>query len=661
MTLPTFTLSGQVERLDGGDLSALAGIPVVLTSNLPWDSFLSVASEDAILEVHTVTTVLGANGVLGPVTLLADDASLNLDAPIQWQVKIGGLAPWWFNAPADGTDYDLKDTSPVTGLFPTHAVGGDGPQGPAGAAGAAGAEGAKGDPGDTGPSGVPGTPGATPIASWYRPLQGLTSAITSEQRNDVLTTGVGSTIGWAFAAGKYRFVGCSPVAIDIYGACVNNNNGLTVSDSQYQELTVEFWSNATEIHLYMFCGNNPDMWAIVDDQRITTGYLHTVTTGGITWVLTQETAVWRKWRLCVPGQFYGLAVNVGADIAATAPGHQIAVIGDSFVSGAGVDNAVSDGVAGSIIAGAMWGEFEQITGVDVWRAGVGGTGYVAEAALTGKGKYGSSTRLAALAAMPPMGAVVVFGTINDGLTDPATVVAAANATWTAIKAAQPDAPLIVMGVQGNKSPMDPALVTLNDALRVAAEAHSDVWAFIDTITDTFMSGTGHDGAPTGAGNSDYFVSTDGTHPTHLGHRYWGENLARLLGAIDSDAQRGPKGDTGATGATGSPATPRVSTTNAPGATPSINVGSYDTVVFTGLATAITSMTTNLTGSANQEQKLMVLLVDNGTPRAITWGSSFVSSGVATLLATTVAGKIHRVGFIYDGVHWVCVAVDAVGY
>ena len=56
-----------------------------------------------------------------------------------------------------------------------------------------------------------------------------------------------------------------------------------------------------------------------------------------------------------------------------------------------------------------------------------------------------------------------------------------------------------------------------------------------------------------------------------------------------------------------------------------------------------------------------LFKDDGTPRAITWGSSFVSSGVATLLATTATSKQHWVKLMWDGSHWVCLAVDATGY
>lgn len=105
------------------------------------------------------------------------------------------------------------------------------------------------------------------------------------------------------------------------------------------------------------------------------------------------------------------------------------------------------------------------------------------------------------------------------------------------------------------------------------------------------------------------------------------------------------------------------TVNAPGATPSINTDVTDQATFTGVAAAITSMTTNLTGTASNGQKLMIRFKDSGSAQTITWGAKFGSSGVATLLATTVASKTHHVGLVYDSTAalWVCVAVDATGY
>ena len=97
------------------------------------------------------------------------------------------------------------------------------------------------------------------------------------------------------------------------------------------------------------------------------------------------------------------------------------------------------------------------------------------------------------------------------------------------------------------------------------------------------------------------------------------------------------------------------------ATPSISVDLYDHYNITALAIAITSVT--VTGTAYDGQKLMVRIKDNGTARAIAWGATFLSSGVATLPTTTTISKTHLVGLIYDAVatKWVCVASDIAGY
>lgn len=102
-------------------------------------------------------------------------------------------------------------------------------------------------------------------------------------------------------------------------------------------------------------------------------------------------------------------------------------------------------------------------------------------------------------------------------------------------------------------------------------------------------------------------------------------------------------------------TPRVSS-EASSATPTINSDNVDAHSITALAVAITSMTTNLSGTPTNFQKLIIRIKDNGTARAITWGASFEAKGVA-LPTTTVISKVLTVGFIYDTVtsKWGCVA------
>ena len=92
------------------------------------------------------------------------------------------------------------------------------------------------------------------------------------------------------------------------------------------------------------------------------------------------------------------------------------------------------------------------------------------------------------------------------------------------------------------------------------------------------------------------------------------------------------------------------------ATPTINTDTCGHVTITAQAEAITSMTTNLSGTPANFQKLIIRIKDNATARAITWGASFEAKGVA-LPTTTVISKVLTVGFIYDSVSakWGCVA------
>lgn len=93
------------------------------------------------------------------------------------------------------------------------------------------------------------------------------------------------------------------------------------------------------------------------------------------------------------------------------------------------------------------------------------------------------------------------------------------------------------------------------------------------------------------------------------------------------------------------------------ATPTINTDNTDVASITGLAQAITSMTTNLSGTPVAGDLLEIQITDDGTARAITWGSSFASSTV-TLPTTTVISTLLRVGFSWNTAtsKWVCIAV-----
>ncbi len=130
------------------------------------------------------------------------------------------------------------------------------------------------------------------------------------------------------------------------------------------------------------------------------------------------------------------------------------------------------------------------------------------------------------------------------------------------------------------------------------------------------------------------------------------NINTILTEIESDTA---VGKTTTQTLTNKRITDRVTTITSH-ATPTIDTDDCDAVTITAQAEAITSMTTNLSGTPTNFQKLIFRILDDGTGRAITWGASFQAMG-ADLPTTTTASKVLTVGFIYDTVDskWGCVA------
>ena len=94
------------------------------------------------------------------------------------------------------------------------------------------------------------------------------------------------------------------------------------------------------------------------------------------------------------------------------------------------------------------------------------------------------------------------------------------------------------------------------------------------------------------------------------------------------------------------------------ATPSVNTDLYDAVSITALAVNMIAPGINVTGSANNFDKLTIRIKDNGVAKGLVWSSSFIEMGV-DLPITTTANKVLSVGFIYDSIlaKWGCVSLS----
>ena len=178
----------------------------------------------------------------------------------------------------------------------------------------------------------------------------------------------------------------------------------------------------------------------------------------------------------------------------TGPGASVAVIGDSYSTG-------------TVLGGLGPANWTARLGVDRdWRitdTAVGGTGYVASHGGTGAFEAAQLDR--AVTAGPDGTApdvVVVQGSINDGLTDPGRVRAAAAALYAAIHERAPAARLVVVGPPWPDGTPTREILALRDAVHGAATAAGAVW--IDPIAEHWFA-------------DPALIGADGVHPTDSGH------------------------------------------------------------------------------------------------------------------------------------------------
>lgn len=186
------------------------------------------------------------------------------------------------------------------------------------------------------------------------------------------------------------------------------------------------------------------------------------------------------------------------------------------------------------------------------------------------------------------------------------------------------------------------VTTLSDADGVEIDTGTNsVWIKVSNLVQAILKRINDLTAKTTLADADNFTLTDSAASHAAKKITWANVMAAILAYTGTFTNKR--------------ITQRITTITS-NATPTINTDDCDAVTITALAAAITSMTTNLSGTPTNFQKLIIRIKDDGTARAITWGASFEAKGVA-LPTTTVISKVLTVGFIYDTVtsKWGCVA------
>lgn len=200
-------------------------------------------------------------------------------------------------------------------------------------------------------------------------------------------------------------------------------------------------------------------------------------------------------------QFYGYATESAQDVyypATSKKGPRVLVAGDSFTEGAGA---------------TQFGYVEWLSWLmgwdDVWRSGTGSAGYLHDGSRVAfVDRYVND-----VIGQNPDIVILAFGHNDyaEWSTDPASVTAAATATWDGILAALPRVELTIVGPwpDGGGVGVDPGYVAMDAALHGLALARG--LRYVSPIAEGWT-----------------FTRADTTHPDDAGHELLGWRLAGHL-------------------------------------------------------------------------------------------------------------------------------------
>jgi lysophospholipase L1-like esterase len=371
-----------------------------------------------------------------------------------------------------------------------------------------------------------------------RTLYGTTPTITTTQQS---TSTISGAVLSAANTGPFQFRGAS----DFQFGSTFPDTLMYQATSRYPHTyasaqtiwALDFCTDASVFELYFkYVASTATYRLVVDGRRVTDLPQSTGgTTIGSRHVLKVDfgTAIPRRITIELSNvPFGGIYLPPTATIW-TPPPYKTrwAVLGDS----------ISGGSASNL--GAGQGTWVTLAGMylgwdDSWNEALGGTGYIT-AGTTATFPNRVSTDIVAY--NPDR--IIVWGGYNDNGGSQSAIGTAAATVFSTLKAGLPNAQIFVLGCWSPTGSPAASLTNTDNTIKAAAAAAQlpfispitgSVYNSAGTLVTTqgpFISGTGHVGATTNAGNADAYIGTDGVHPTDAGHTYLARRIANALTAL----------------------------------------------------------------------------------------------------------------------------------
>jgi hypothetical protein len=308
-----------------------------------------------------------------------------------------------------------------------------------------------------------------------------------------------------------------------------------------------------------FTGTNPslknaDVTFTVSARRFSIVYRGNEKSDAMVWVNSRpiaaqpirgvgaaDTSAWNWISITLPTQqtssvrFAGPLTFSGVDTPATEnalvreapPTFTLGVLSDSYYEVCSDTQCMSRNAAPTLAT---------LTGFRVWNMSESGTGWVAPGPGGPAGyessPYGSTKRLDGVLAAP-LDALIIGGSVNDGLRSADLHRPAVDTLLTQLEQQRPDLPVVLLGIEPLPGTYRSAY-WINRAngfsatLKSMVGRHQNVVGFIDPFTNPWLTGTGNIAKPTGDGNGDQYVGSDGVHLGAAGIRYYQQRVVDEL-------------------------------------------------------------------------------------------------------------------------------------